>query len=161
MTMAERSEFFFLKDKPGLALLAVRDLDPPAYASKVAKEIDSTFSHTVKMLSKMEGMSLIRSRPEGRIRRLELTERGEKAATVISELMEVLRYPSVEWNKLEHLGVAVKEAESRPRSESVLRIGPLRRDLALLKSGDDGDGELRQAAEDMDRKIVDLISRSD
>ena len=146
---------FFLKDKPGRALLAVRDLDP-AYASKVAKVIDSTLSHTVRILSEMEDMGLVKSRPEGRIKRLDLTERGEIVATVLFNLMEALSSSGCGWKKMERLEAAVLEAEGFSGREAAFRVGPFRRDLLLLK--DEEEEDLRNAAEVLDQKIVAMIS---
>jgi len=147
---------FFLKDKPGIALLAVRDLDP-AYASKVAKVIDSTLSHTIKILSEMENMGLVRSRPEGRIRRLELTKKGEIVALALSNLMKVLSRSGGEWKKMERLEAVALEAKGLTRQEATFKVGPLRRDLALLK-GEDEDEDLSKAVEELDQRIVAMIS---
>ena len=154
MKMKERPAFFFLRKKPAIALLAIRDLDP-AYASKVAKKIDSTVPHTLKILSEMENQGLISSRPEGRIRRVDLTDRGEKAALALSDLMEVLGPRGALWKRLARLKGIVEESKDIPRSEAELRLGPLRRDISQLK--DEEDEELRRAAEALDEAIFDVI----
>jgi len=87
--MKGRQEFFFLKEKPAMALLAIRDLDP-AYASAVAKRIDSTVPHTLKIIAEMEERGLVTSKLEGRIRRIELTEHGQAAAAAVSNLIDAL-----------------------------------------------------------------------
>lgn len=157
--MKERPEFFFLREKPAMALLAIRDLDL-AYASKVAKKIDSTVPHTLKILAEMEGQGLISSQPEGRIRRLDLTEHGQKAAVALSNLIDALGQGSRSplWTRLARLERIVSEAEGLglPGSEAELRLGPLRRDLARLKEAGAGDGdeELRSAAEVLDEAVL-------
>ena len=157
--MKERPELFFLKEKPAMALLAIRDLDP-AYASAVAKTIDSSVPHTLKILAEMEVQGLISSRPEGRIRRLDLTDHGQRAARALSSLIEALSPESrgPPWSRLARLEEIVREAEGLPRPEAELRLGPLRRDLARLKEAEEGEGnkgdeELRSAAEALDLAI--------
>ncbi len=159
--MSEGAEFFFLRDKPAMALLAVRDLDP-AYPSAVAKTIDSTVPHTLKILAEMEDLGLISSHPSGRIRRLDLTDHGRRAADALSDLIEALGSESGSggplWKRLARLERAVGEAEGLPREVAEFRLGPLRRDLALLmraveEGGEEGGEELRSAAEALDLAI--------
>jgi DNA-binding MarR family transcriptional regulator len=152
--MKKRPEFFFLREKPSMALIAIRDLDP-AYASMVAKTIDSTVPHTLKILAEMEEQGLISSRPEGRIRRLDLTEHGQRAATALSDLIDALGLESRGplWSKLARLEELVGEANDLPGTEAELRLGPLRRDLARLKEAEDGDEELRRAADALDESV--------
>ncbi len=156
--MKERPEFFFLREKPAMALIAIRDLDP-AYASMVAKTIDSTVSHTLKILAEMEGQGLISSRPDGRIRRLDLTEHGERAASALSKLVEVLGPESGGHlkKKLARLEELVGDAKGLRHEEAGLRLGPLRRDLARLKGA--GDEEIRSAAEALDLAIIEILQK--
>lgn len=156
--MKERPEFFFLRDKPAMALLAVRDLDP-AYASVVAKTIDSTVPHTLKILAEMEGQGLISSRPQGRIRRLDLTEHGQRAASALSKLVEVLGLVSrghLE-KKLARLEELVGDAKGLRHEVAEIRLGPLRRDLARLKGAED-EG-IRSAAEALDLAIIEILQK--
>jgi len=133
-----------------MALLAIRDLDP-AYASAVAKTIDSSVPHTLKILAEMEVQGLISSRPEGRIRRLDLTEHGQRAARALSSLIEALSPESrgPPWSRLARLEEIVREAEGLPRPEAELRLGPLRRDLARLKEAENGDEEGNKGGEEL------------
>lgn len=147
--MNEGLERIFLREKPTQALLAVGEMNP-AYAAKVAKRIDSTFPHTSGILSQLEGHGLIRSRPEGRVRYLELTERGKKVATALKGLSDLLREPDAKWMLLERLKQVVASEDGG--SAAALRLGPLRRDLAKLK--DAGDEELARAADELDGAIV-------
>lgn len=143
--------FFFLRDKPARALLAIRDL-APAYPSAVAKEIDSTVPHTLKILAEMEREGLVTSAPEGRIRRLFLTDRGQRAAAAISDLIEALASPSPSDRRLARLEEIVRESTALPREEAEVRIGPLRRDLARLMEAEDE--LLRKRAAALDSSIV-------
>lgn len=146
--MNEGLERIFLREKPTQALLAVGEMNP-AYAAKVAKRIDSTFPHTSSILSLLEEHGLIRSRPEGRVRYLELTERGKKIAAALKGLSYLLGEPDAKWTMLEKLK---QIATSKDGRASALVLGPLRRDLAKLK--ETGDEELALAAGELDRIIV-------
>jgi DNA-binding MarR family transcriptional regulator len=57
----------------------------------IAKHIDSTFPHTSSILSELEAQGLVKSRPEGRIRYLELTDRGRRIARALQELSDLLK----------------------------------------------------------------------
>ena len=144
-----------------MALLAIRDLDP-AYASAVAKKIDSTVPHTLKIIAEMEGQGLVTSKLEGRIRRIELTEHGQAAAAAISNLIDALvegegstgsRGPL--WSRLARLEKVVRGVDAGPGAEVLL--GPLRRDLARLKEAEGGDDELQSAAEGLDELVLKAI----
>jgi DNA-binding transcriptional ArsR family regulator len=148
--MQESLDWLFLQEKPTLALLAVGELDP-AYATLVAKRIDSTFPHTSNILSQLEDHGLVKARPEGRVRYLELTDRGKKVALGLESLREALRAPGVLWKKAERL----KEMAIFGGSE--FRLGPLRRDVSRLKAA--GDEEVKRAADELDRIILTAIRK--
>jgi DNA-binding MarR family transcriptional regulator len=150
--MDEELDSLFFREKPTLALLALEEMNP-AYAALIAKRIDSTFPHTTSILSQMEKHGLIRARPEGRVRYLELTTRGKKVARALKDLRETLREPHEHWNRLDRLNQILKSKGNRG---SELSLGPLRRDLAKLK--DSGIDDVRLAAEDMDNVIKRAIA---
>ena len=141
----------FLREKPSLALLAVGDMEP-AYAAVIAKCIDSTFPHTSGILSELEAQGLVRSRPEGRVRYLELTDRGKQVARALKELIALLHRSDAMMQRLERLRKTASMAEG---PESAFRIGPLRRDLAKLRVLEDD--TLRTAAEELDNAIVAIV----
>jgi DNA-binding PadR family transcriptional regulator len=144
-------ERLLVREKPALALLAVEEMEP-AYAAIVAKRIDSTFPHTSSILSQLEDFGLIKARPEGRVRYLQLTEKGKKVANALRELYRLLKEPKEQMKSLERLRQIASSESKNP-----LRLGPLRRDLAKLKSG--GDEEIRLAAEELDGMIVAALQR--
>ncbi len=152
--MHEPLERLFLREKPVLAILAIGELEP-AYAALVAKRIDSTFPHTISILSQLEAQGLIKSRHEGRIRYLELTDRGKKVAEVLRELSDLLQRPKAQWKRLERIR---QMAVFEKGPGAALRLGPLRRDLAKLKR--QGDEELRKEAGELDMAIAMASGRS-
>jgi DNA-binding MarR family transcriptional regulator len=150
--MMESLNWLFLREKPTLALLAVEELDP-AYAALVSKRIDSTFPYTSSILSQLEEQGLIRVRPEGRVRYLELTSRGKKVTNGLKSLIDTLGAPGVHQRKAERL----RELISSDKNGSELGLGPLRRDVSKLKSL--GDEELMRTADELDLMIQAAIQK--
>ncbi|KKH48932.1 MarR family winged helix-turn-helix transcriptional regulator [Methanosarcina sp. 1.H.A.2.2] len=85
----EDAEKLFLQEKPTLALLFIGSMGK-TYASVISKEIDSTFAHTTRILSKMEHSGLIRFTFEGRIKFVELTEYGKEVETALKEFRNII-----------------------------------------------------------------------
>ena len=149
--MQDPLQRLFLREKPVLALLAVGEMQS-AYAAMIAKSIDSTFPHTSSILSELEAQGLVKSRPVGRIRYLELTDRGKRIAKALRELSDLLRHSDAMTERLERLR---KTALQREGPGAAFRLGPLRRDLAKLKGL--GDATLRKAAEELDNEIAAFV----
>lgn len=165
--MSEPLERLFLRDKPVSALLAVGEMQP-TYAAQVAKRIDSTFPHTCNILGELEAQGLLSSRPEGRIKYIELSDRGNKVVQAFRLLLDQLKSPgegSLKLNRLEQILQNVRgEVGAAGGAESCMaedrraqRLGPLRRDLARLMSR--GDESLRRDAEKLDAEIAAIVRR--
>jgi DNA-binding MarR family transcriptional regulator len=151
--MSEELKRLFLREKPVLAILAINELKP-AYAAVIAKRIDSTFPHTSAIITELETHDLVQSRLDGRIRYLELTDRGRAVARALHDLTSILQRPDALILKLERLQ---EMAEPWDDSVSALRLGPLRRDIAKLKG--QGNAELEKAASDLDGLINDALNK--
>jgi DNA-binding MarR family transcriptional regulator len=149
--MRKQFDRLFLREKPVLAILAVADIEQ-AYAAQVARRIDSTVPHTCSILREFEELGLITSRPVGRINYLELTDRGKNIASALRDLSSLLQGPGDMRQKLERLQQLVNEAREH---RDVLRLGPLRRDLAMIISK--SDGNMRQDAQELDRDVLSLV----
>ncbi|MDD2754912.1 MAG: hypothetical protein PHS80_05210 [Methanothrix sp.] len=150
--MQKPLERLFLREKPVSALIAVDEIEH-AYGALVAKHIDSTFPHTCSIFRELEAQGLIKSRPEGRINYLELTPRGKSVVKSLRDLSELLKGDAMRL-RLERLEQMVSTTRE---PNAVLRLGPLRRDLAKLKS--QGDELLRRDAKELDKAIELIISR--
>lgn len=142
----------FLKEKPARALLAIQELDP-AYAALVAKRIDSTFPHTIRILNQLEAAGLIKTRPEGRVRYLEMTAAGRRAAGALKALVDLLQENARPSIRIRAIRKALTEAG---QSGSELLVGPLRRDLALMKSS--SIPTVHREAEELDAQIVAILA---
>lgn len=68
----------FLRPKPVRMLVCLKS--GPKYATIVAKEIDCTYSHTVKLLDLFKLLGLVEFEKKGRIKIVKLTELGEDLA---------------------------------------------------------------------------------
>ncbi len=74
----------FLRKKPSLALIFLNNSKRKVYISALAKKVDCTYSHIVKLLQKMEKMGLVNLSKNGRTKTITLTKKGKE----IAELME-------------------------------------------------------------------------
>ena len=82
-------EVFFRK-KPAMMLVAIKQNQKNRYGSILAKEVDCTYSHAVKILQEMEKARLVSFEKQGRIKTISLTEAGHKVAEHISRIKELL-----------------------------------------------------------------------
>ena len=60
------------------------------YASSLAKMIDCTYSHVVKILQEMEKAGLINFEKQGRLKLLTLTKKGNDVAAHIENIRQLL-----------------------------------------------------------------------
>ncbi|MEM5766387.1 MAG: winged helix DNA-binding protein [Candidatus Aenigmatarchaeota archaeon] len=68
----------FLRQKPVKLLTSLRD--EPKYATVLSKEVDLTYSHTVKLLDQFKNFGLVDFEKKGRIKIVKLTETGTDIA---------------------------------------------------------------------------------
>ncbi|MBS3159685.1 winged helix DNA-binding protein [Candidatus Woesearchaeota archaeon] len=80
----------FFRRKPAMVLVALRQNSRNRYGSVLAKEVDCTYSHAVKILQEMERANLVTFAKQGRIKTIALTENGEKIAECIERIKDLL-----------------------------------------------------------------------
>ena len=80
----------FFREKPAMMLVELKNANENVYASVLAKQIDCTYSHVVKILQEMQKSDLIRFKKEGRLKLLELTKRGHEIASNIESIRTML-----------------------------------------------------------------------
>ena len=80
----------FFREKPALMLVGLKNAKGEMYASSLAKQIDCTYSHVVKILQQMEKHELINFDKQGRLKLLTLTKKGEDIADNISNIKNIL-----------------------------------------------------------------------
>ncbi len=83
----------FLHDKPARLLVSVLNGKGKKYASIIAKEIDCTYSHCVRLLQKLEKKGLLKFMKNGRIKVVELTDYGKRIAIALQNLFEAFKVP--------------------------------------------------------------------
>ena len=87
--MKDNFDIFFRR-KPALMLVALKRMSRARYGSILAKEIDCTYSHAVKILQEMEKAKLVAFEKHGRIKDIKLTDQGNKVAEHIEKIKELL-----------------------------------------------------------------------
>lgn len=85
---SETIKRLFLQDKPAEILISIANMNLP-YASRILKEVDTTFAHAVKILSAMEELGIIETEKSGRIKNLKLTPHGEALAESLKNFLAV------------------------------------------------------------------------
>ena len=80
----------FFRRKPAMILVALRRGGKNRYGSVLAKEVDCTYSHAVKILQEMEKAKLVDFEKQGRIKTIKLTENGTKIAEHIERIKNIL-----------------------------------------------------------------------
>ena len=94
------SERLFLEEKPGKLLLLLARATEPLYPLAIAREIESTYAHTLNTLARMERLRLVRFEAAGRVKLVRLTELGAEVARAIQGLSDLLALADLE-RKLE------------------------------------------------------------
>ncbi len=89
MVNAKVSNVFF-REKPAMMLVNLKNTKDEIYASNLAKQIDCTYSHVVKILQEMEKASLINFEKQGRLKLLTLTKKGSEVAEHIDGIRTLL-----------------------------------------------------------------------
>ncbi|MGB9708024.1 MAG: winged helix DNA-binding protein [Candidatus Pacearchaeota archaeon] len=79
----------FFRKKPALILIALRKSVRARYGSLLAKEVDCTYSHAVKILQSLEKFGLVAFEKKGRIKLIKLTNKGQDVAESIQKIKDV------------------------------------------------------------------------
>ena len=85
--MKDNFDIFFRR-KPALMMIALRKLARVRYGSILAKEVDCTYSHAVKILQTLEELGLVTFEKKGRIKLIRLTKKGMEVADSISSIQQ-------------------------------------------------------------------------
>lgn len=87
--MKDNFDIFFRR-KPALMLVALKKMSKARYGSLLAKEVDCTYSHAVKILQTLEILGLVVFEKKGRIKLIKLTKKGEEVAEGIDSIRRQL-----------------------------------------------------------------------
>ena len=81
----------FLRVKPAYVLVKLESSNKEEYASVVAKQVDCTYSHTVRILQIFARKGIVSFEKKGRIKVVELTKEGRKIAKTLKKLISQLK----------------------------------------------------------------------
>jgi predicted transcriptional regulator len=95
--MSNNVEKLFLRKKPVRLLLNIK-LGTAKYISVLAKEVDCTYSHTVKLLDIFKSLGLVEFEKQGRIKYVKLTKDGNDLATNFEAVLR--KFSSIEKKKI-------------------------------------------------------------
>ncbi|MBW3015868.1 Rrf2 family transcriptional regulator [Candidatus Woesearchaeota archaeon] len=73
-----------------MMLINLKNAKNQVYASSLAKSIDCTYSHVVKILQEMEKSGIINFEKQGRLKLLTLTKKGMDMADHIDSVRSML-----------------------------------------------------------------------
>ncbi|MEX0932808.1 MAG: winged helix DNA-binding protein [Candidatus Pacearchaeota archaeon] len=88
--MKENFDLFFRR-KPAMMLVSLKRNSRMRYGSILAKEVDCTYSHAVKILQTLEELGLVNFEKRGRIKVIQLTKKGKEVADSIEEIQKLVR----------------------------------------------------------------------
>ncbi len=80
----------FFRRKPAMMLVSLKKNTRMRYGSILAKEIDCTYSHAVKILQILEQLNLVYFEKKGRIKVIKLTKKGKDIADAIENIQEIV-----------------------------------------------------------------------
>ena len=81
----------FFRRKPALMLVSLKKNTRMRYGSILAKEVDCTYSHAVKILQTLEVLKLVDFEKRGRIKVIKLTKKGIEVAEAIENIQKLIR----------------------------------------------------------------------
>ena len=92
VTMMNENNIFdvFFRTKPAMMLVTLNNAKNDMYASSLAKKIDCTYSHVVKILQLMKDAKLVNFDKKGRLKLLTLTKKGKDIAQHIDQIRQII-----------------------------------------------------------------------
>ncbi len=88
--MKDNFDIFFRR-KPAMMLVSLKKNSRMRYGSVLAKEVDCTYSHAVKILQTLENLKLVLFEKRGRIKVIKLTKKGQEVADAIENIQRLIK----------------------------------------------------------------------
>ncbi len=88
--MKDNFDIFFRR-KPALMLVSLKKNSRMRYGSILAKEVDCTYSHAVKILQTLQELDLVEFEKKGRIKLIKLTKKGANVAEAIENIQNLIK----------------------------------------------------------------------
>ena len=80
----------FFREKPAMMLVILKNATAEVYASNLAKQVDCTYSHVVKLLQEMQKAELVSFKKQGRLKIITLSKNGQDVAGHIDSIRNSL-----------------------------------------------------------------------
>lgn len=74
-----------------MMLVSLKKNSRMRYGSVLAKEVDCTYSHAVKILQTLEQLKLVLFEKRGRIKVIKLTKKGKEVADAIDDIQRQIK----------------------------------------------------------------------
>jgi len=81
----------FFRRKPAMMLVSLKKNTRIRYGSILAKEVDCTYSHAVKILQTLDALKLVVFEKRGRVKVIRLTKKGTEVADAIEEIKKLIK----------------------------------------------------------------------
>ena len=81
----------FFRRKPAMMLVSLKINTRMRYGSILAKEVDCTYSHAVKILQTLEELKLVVFEKKGRVKVIRLTKKGQEVADAIENIAKLVK----------------------------------------------------------------------
>lgn len=88
--MKDNIDIFFRR-KPAMMLVSLKKNTRMRYGSVLAKEVDCTYSHAVKILQTLEALNLVDFQKKGRVKVIQLTKKGKDVADAIENIQYLIK----------------------------------------------------------------------
>jgi len=88
--MKDNFDIFFRR-KPALMLVSLKKNTRMRYGSILAKEVDCTYSHAVKILQTLQELKLVEFEKKGRVKIIRLTKQGNEVADAIENIQNLIK----------------------------------------------------------------------
>jgi predicted transcriptional regulator len=90
--MAKNKKIFdvIFREKPVMMLVELKNTQSEMYASTLAKKVDCTYSHVVKILQEMNKSGIVAFEKQGRLKILTLTKKGQEIADSLDKVRNIL-----------------------------------------------------------------------
>jgi predicted transcriptional regulator len=90
--MAKNKKIFdvIFREKPVMMLVELKNTQNEMYASTLAKKVDCTYSHVVKILQEMNKSGIVAFEKQGRLKILTLTKKGQEIAESLDKVRNTL-----------------------------------------------------------------------
>jgi predicted transcriptional regulator len=151
----EQPEILFFQEKPVRSLLLVKKVDKPIYATIIAKEIDSTYAHTLNVLFSLKERGLVVFDKKGRIKHVKITELGNKVADLLEDFIDMVHLSelSVRIERVYEKLVLGRLHSKVDQAAVTKRLAPYKRELERLSKKSH---ELKELSSKLTKRIEEI-----